>query len=62
MAEPNTEKFFHGQFSLTPEEIENAKKEGNLPEMEEKMKQATKHRREKQAQKAVEELEKSLEK
>lgn len=56
------EKFIYGQFSLTPEEKEKAKKEGRLKEEENKMKKATKCLREKQAERAEKTLEKTARK
>ncbi len=53
MKESNMEKYIYGQFSLTPEEKEKAKKEGRLEEKEEKMRKATKRLREKQAEKST---------
>lgn len=61
MPEPNIEKFMAGQFSLTPEEAEKAKKEGKLKEEQEKMKKATGRLRAKQSEEAVKQLEKSFE-
>jgi hypothetical protein len=62
MPEPNIEKYIEGQHSLTPEEREKAEKEGKLQEMEEKMRNATKAKREKQAEKAIDGLEKEIKK
>ena len=47
MPEPNMEKYIKGQFSLTPEEVEKAKKVGNLSEQKEKMEEATEQLRKK---------------
>ena len=62
MSESNMEKFICGQFSLTPEEREKAKKEGRLEEKEEKMRKATKSLRGKQAERAEKTLEKAARK
>ncbi|MFA5098626.1 MAG: hypothetical protein WC461_00185 [Candidatus Paceibacterota bacterium] len=51
------EKFKYGQFSLTPEEIEEAKKKGNLAEQEAKMNIATETLRVAQSEEAIRELE-----
>ncbi|MFH0852216.1 MAG: hypothetical protein V1845_01240 [bacterium] len=38
---PDLSKYTKGQFSLTPEEIEKAKKQGDLPKQQQKMREAT---------------------
>ncbi len=52
------EKFKFGQFSLTPEEMEKAKKEGTLEKKEFEMNMATEKLRTKQSEEAIAELEK----
>lgn len=60
MTLPNMEKFFQGQYSLTPEEIEKAKMEGKLDEKQKKMEKATKSLRTKQAEEAIKQIEEDL--
>lgn len=59
----NVEKFKEGQFSPTPEELEAARRKGGgaaVEELRKKMSHATGKIREKQSDKATEELEKDF--
>jgi len=58
---PDLSKYVKGQFSLTPEEIEKAKKRGDLAKQQQKMREATETVRKEGVLEITEEEEKKAE-